>query len=173
MPNWIYNTMHFDTAEAFRAFCKAYCKEEEEGLTFSFASVVAEPETEAECREKYGEKYILSADGKSQDGLKLGRVKGKEWFNWYDWQMDFWGVKWDASNSFVNKEKRQIGFETPWGAPVKLYETLASQGWQFRFIADCEGDMWRSEGHADENGVFIDNEEQEDDFSDDEDEVQK
>ena len=69
MPNWIDNTMHFDTAEAFSAFCKAYCKEEEEGLTFSFASVVAEPETEAECREKYGEKYILSADGKSQDGL--------------------------------------------------------------------------------------------------------
>ena len=82
--------------------------------------------------------------------------------------MDFWGVKWDASNSFVNKAKQQIGFETPWDAPVKLYETLASQSWKFRFTAVCEGDMWQSEGHANENSVFIDKEwDNEEDFDND------
>jgi len=40
--------------------------------------------------------------------------------NWYDWSIDHWGVKWDASDSRVVEDEPpylDIHFMSPWGPP--------------------------------------------------------
>ena len=48
-------------------------------------------------------------------------------FNWYDWNIDNWGCKWDASDSSVKWEGNDlvINFNTPWGTPEKFLEKFA------------------------------------------------
>jgi hypothetical protein len=48
-------------------------------------------------------------------------------FNWYDWNIDNWGCKWDASDSSVEWEGNDlvIKFNTPWGTPEKFLENFA------------------------------------------------
>ena len=48
-------------------------------------------------------------------------------FNWYDWNIDHWGTKWDASDSSVEWEGDAlvIKFNTPWSVPVTFIEKFS------------------------------------------------
>ena len=45
--------------------------------------------------------------------------------NWYDWNKRHWGTKWDANESFYNKEEKMLQFETPWSAPGPIHQKMA------------------------------------------------
>ena len=50
--------------------------------------------------------------------------------SWYDWNVNHWGCKWDASvHSFLRTSDDQItvSFDTPWSPPIALYEYLARE----------------------------------------------
>lgn len=46
------------------------------------------------------------------------------YFNWYNWSIDNWGVKWNASDTYVIDENT-ISFDTPWGSPEPIFIALS------------------------------------------------
>jgi len=53
--------------------------------------------------------------------------------NWYDWNINHWGTKWEMS--IIDWERRDdnsiwISFETAWAPPIAIYEYLDDQEWQ-------------------------------------------
>jgi len=154
MPNWVSNTLKLENAEDFASFKAKFindiCDEEnqEQKEVFSFNSIIPEPATRAECDKK----YVL--EDKSS------------WFNRLDWHWDFWGVKWDAEYTSFSDEDSSIFFDTAWCEPIKVYEKLAFDGWNFSFSAVCiEGD-WEREGYAKDGKITFTKEKCSIDFED-------
>lgn len=40
--------------------------------------------------------------------------------NWYDWNLDNWGTKWDCSDSHYTEEDKILQFQTAWACPDKI-----------------------------------------------------
>ena len=52
--------------------------------------------------------------------------------NWYDWNINHWGTKWDISVIDYDRyddETIWISFETAWSPPIALYEYLSENDW--------------------------------------------
>ena len=55
--------------------------------------------------------------------------------NWYDFCVNRWGTKWEASlydstAVVVENNSIQVGFDTAWSPPIGIYEALMEQGFQ-------------------------------------------
>lgn len=53
--------------------------------------------------------------------------------NWYDWNINNWGTKWEASVydfDRVDDHNIKINFDTAWGPCITLYEFLDSEGYE-------------------------------------------
>lgn len=53
--------------------------------------------------------------------------------NWYDWNCNNWGTKWDMTIIDFNREDDHtvwVSFETAWSPPIALYEFLTEEGWE-------------------------------------------
>ena len=53
--------------------------------------------------------------------------------NWYDWNIENWGTKWDVNLDFVERVSENtivLGFNTAWSPPIELYDYLTEQGWR-------------------------------------------
>ena len=48
-------------------------------------------------------------------------------FNWYQWRLDHWGCKWDASHTAVTETEGKLvfTFDSPWTPPDMFYARLA------------------------------------------------
>ena len=53
--------------------------------------------------------------------------------NWYDWQCDNWGTKWNAYSAHIESEwdggdccELEIHFDTAWATPTPIFEALRS-----------------------------------------------
>lgn len=68
----------------------------------------------------------------TEDGSRLFRLGQKSYenlqkygaMNWYDWCCEHWGTKWNASETSVDWEKREITFSTAWSEPVPIMSAL-------------------------------------------------
>ena len=51
---------------------------------------------------------------------------------WYGWNVENWGTKWDAQPSNITWEGNTVSFglETAWAPPISLYEYIYNLGWQ-------------------------------------------
>ena len=52
--------------------------------------------------------------------------------NWYTWNCNNWGCKWDANIidfDRIDANSIVVYFETPWSPPIALYEYLTEQGY--------------------------------------------
>jgi hypothetical protein len=52
--------------------------------------------------------------------------------NWYGWNVNNWGTKWDVSPHDWERETDNIiyiNFDSAWSPPINLYEFLESEGW--------------------------------------------
>lgn len=54
--------------------------------------------------------------------------------NWYSWNIDNWGTKWDVNVNEgyierVDDTTLQLSFDTAWGPPTKFYDFLFEDGW--------------------------------------------
>lgn len=129
MPNWVYNSVSIHGApENVKAFLEKAAKPrpylEDEKIVvsdcreFSFWNFVSPPEDKWEL-------YFGTSGW--VDG---GRVGDPEW-NWYPWNADNWGCKWDAGNPDVvytdGENYANITFETPWDAPRSLIAAIGQQ----------------------------------------------
>lgn len=69
--------------------------------------------------------------------------------NWYDWNVDNWGTKWDAVQPTVERDSEDrvhIRFDTAWGQPVEAIESLAKQYPSLKFSLEYEEEQgWGGE----------------------------
>lgn len=128
MPNWVYNTVSIHGApndvEAFLDKAgkpRPYSSDDGvvflEGREFSFWNFVAPPEDKWELY--FGISGVV-------DGERIG---DPEW-NWYPWNSDNWGCKWDAGNIEVEYDGESfatVRFDTPWDTPRKIIAAIAEQ----------------------------------------------
>lgn len=57
--------------------------------------------------------------------------------NWYDWNINHWGTKWEISLIDWSREDDEtiwISFETAWSPPAAIYEYLHEQGWRVNAV---------------------------------------
>ena len=62
--------------------------------------------------------------------------------NWYDWNVNNWGTKWDislAGYEIVNETTVTLSFDSAWSPPTALYEFLEEQGWTVTAFYDEPG----------------------------------
>ena len=122
MPNLVYNRIVFCDEKLIDKIW------DDEKVAVDFGILIPEPETREECIEKYGDKYIDHGDH------HLGHEDGKEWFNWYDWNCDFWGTKWNAFEGeicFKGNGEIVISFTTAWAPPDPWIKALSKFGVAF------------------------------------------
>jgi hypothetical protein len=61
---------------------------------------------------------ILCNNATTAQQQELRRKYGSS--NWYDWNLDNWGTKWDCSDSHYNAEDKILQFQTAWACPEKI-----------------------------------------------------
>lgn len=53
--------------------------------------------------------------------------------NWYGWNVENWGTKWDAGVNYwerIDENTIMIEFDTAWSPPVEFYSTLYQENYQ-------------------------------------------
>lgn len=115
MPNWCYTTI---TITGEKADIRRFLDKHTPDGNFDFRTVIPEPETEEECPEIYN----LNIRDRP-----IERRKGKEWFNWYDWNQTEWGCKWNSSCTYVEWESDDtclMEYQTPWGSAEGIEDEI-------------------------------------------------
>lgn len=132
MPNWCSNALIVKgpkkDLDAFKATLNS---KDAEGdvVPFSYAQTVPPPANM--FRGNLGEAERKECEAK---GIP----------NWYDWQSDNWGVKWDACdpNVTIGVKSVRVQFDSPWGPPIKWLEKASIAHPKLKFhLAYCEGGM--------------------------------
>lgn len=77
--------------------------------------------------------------------------------NWYDWNTDNWGTKWDMRVYGFNFENEELSFcgATAWNAPIGILNKLVSLGFNMKHLfASMENDDWGYHIHRNEGLPF-------------------
>lgn len=92
-----------------------------------FSILIPEPTTKEQLISEYGENYVDNGD------KHLDHKNTPEWFDWYSWNCDFWGTKWNAMDTDVKREDGLcfVQFDTAWSPPTAWIDKLASLGQPF------------------------------------------
>lgn len=124
MPNWVMNTVTIEGGKEqlekvvakLSAKDSVYTQQYEGEVVFSFYNIVSPPE------DKFEEYHATR-------GFINGEKVGDTAYNWYNWNLAYWGSKWDARDvSIVHHSDTQIiyQFDTPW-SPVEGLMLLLSE----------------------------------------------
>jgi len=126
MPNWIGNnvTVSGDEQQMNDFFSNCFT----DG-SIDFEKIIPSPKTKEECPEK----YICDC---KKEGIE--DVNGGNWFNWYKWRIDKWGVKWNACDGYIHRQGDFFYFATPWGIPYGIYEKLTEMYQKLKFEVEIE-----------------------------------
>jgi hypothetical protein len=150
MPNWVFNqlTCTFNTDEEYNAFKE---KANVKSLYNSFIPMPSvlegtrsphlNPQDIIERVNKEHNTKFITLEGIITAGPEweskqirdiIQNLKAHEetgYYNWYDWNVANWGVKWDASNCSL-KELQDFNtlifeFESPWDSPIQFVMELS------------------------------------------------
>ncbi len=111
MPNHVMNRITFecDDKEKLNKFLDSIMTKDE----LDFCKIIPQPEKREDCPNE----YIVTPNS------HIMPDENKPWFDWYKWQVDNWGTKW---NSYSNKREDNIlEFETAWSPPIPVIDRLA------------------------------------------------
>jgi len=163
MPNWCYNSIEVsgDPAEvaAFSAFLTENAART--GITFSFKWIVPQPpEPEPEPEPERVDYDCIDSPEAMQTWLNGLQPKPRQTFDWYSWNVENWGTKWDACDNVrvgsVGESKLEITFETAWTPPEPVVEAMAKRWTQLAFLLHYGEPGCDFGGHvAWENGVCV------------------
>jgi hypothetical protein len=119
MPNWCTNRVHISgSAEDVAAFKTLVRGSSSYENTFSFQSILPCPQDLLDVTDD------APSDYKDQLFLDYG------YCNCYDWQVNNWGTKWDASDCYLDYEEEESAcwqFETVRIPPEGIYEELSNR----------------------------------------------
>jgi hypothetical protein len=169
MPNWTENTLKIrgnyenlrkfeaDMALAITKYC-SHIVDNAQVFTFNLARPMPEALISTVSPRKKTREDILTyaksqnwseadiqaslqyaaTDEEAKRSEELKSLYGHD--NWYDWRMQNWGVKWDASNSvkIYNKNTLIYEFSTPWGCPVNALDEIARKYPELKFTVICQ-----------------------------------
>ena len=184
MPNWVMNelTCIFQTTEEYNAF---KMKANTEGLFNSFIPMPTvlegtisphhKPEDFiARVNRNKGTNFLtlegiaLGSDDKFDAETAKQLIQNLKAFSetgyheWYAWNLDNWGVKWDASNCNISNDSPEtnsitFAFDTPWGCPEhfvrelsKLYPTSNFEMVSGSIENDCHYEFTCEDGNFEE-----------------------
>ena len=97
-----------------------------------------------EVMRRIDEDKSIEADIAEKAKLAITAIVETEYANWYDWRLDKWGVKWDASDVSVENETSFqdeptenpdliVNFYTPWGPPSGVLQEITEHYPKARF----------------------------------------
>lgn len=97
-----------------------------------------------EVMHRIDEDKSIETDIADKAKLAITAIVETEYANWYDWRLDKWGVKWEASDVSVEDETSFqdeptenpdliVDFYTPWGPPSGVLQELTEQYPEARF----------------------------------------
>ncbi len=120
MPNWCDNTLSVSGPKAsVDAFLQKAASKDKPGVPLSFNSIVPQ---------KLKAKRYQNAKKKAVAGMP-GNVD----FNWYDWNVDNWGCKWDCCHVELEVDETDstktatFRFDTPWAPPTKFLKKVTAK----------------------------------------------
>lgn len=119
MPNWCKNNLRIiDNGEKVLEVLELI-KDDKGEMTFSKIAPLP--------KELEDTTSPVQDDVPKEERERLKKKYGAD--NWYDWQIQNWGCKWDASESafYKNGEYWMVSFQTPWGPPIEFIQTLSKK----------------------------------------------
>ena len=144
MPNWVSNEVKFIGKKEHVAALLELVKSEDRDFDFSkIASIPKELEntqapTKIISQKEYDEQEERLAKGELTEsekswGISRGLTKelSDEYHkrfgadNWYSWQTQNWGTKWNASDVIVSEDS--VFFNTAWSTPEPIFVALSMQ----------------------------------------------
>lgn len=99
---------------------------------FDFNRVIPQPKTKNTCPNK----YICDPQ---EAGIEP--CEGREWFDWFSWNYDNWGVKWNAYYCYTDKENNYFEFTSPWDSPNLIFRALMEKYPNIIFDVDVDGEI--------------------------------
>ena len=134
MPNWCNNVLeisHVSKDMMARVIKSAEAKGDEPGLLGEFFPCPKELQIVA------GSVGVQGSP--EQEALELQEDLNRKKFgyaNWYDWQVNEWGTKWDICEASVTPEpdgyKATLSFDTAWSPPIQAYAKLEELGFTIK-----------------------------------------
>lgn len=123
MPNWVTTKLDFSGKEQDIQKLFAFVKSDASG--FDFRNIIPYP-TREECPEKY-----LITDAEELDGYWHSPSKHlilsskDDYLDWYNFSIDNWGTKWNASDVYVDEKTFSIEFQTAWSFCYPVLKKLS------------------------------------------------
>ena len=108
MPNWVATKVQFNniTDEQFNRIVETYCTDG----CLDFDKIIPMPDN------------IFRGPLGMED-----REKYPGDLNWYDWSVDHWGTKWNASEGLIDRTTHTLRFQTAWSYAAPALWELADQ----------------------------------------------
>lgn len=136
MPNWVNNRVQFACdQETFEKIAEAVKSDER---VFDFEKIIPMPD------------YIYRGNLGRAEEIKYGTN------NWYDWSIQNWGTKWNASNSDLVDlfdDRHEFEFDTAWSDPEPVLLKLSEMFPDVIFCHTFADEMPNFVGYAEyENG---------------------
>lgn len=166
MPNWVYNSVSISgTKEQVEAFYdKASAVHPEtfdeatgkvvytENPEFSFWNFIAPPKEAVESGEYFG-----------THGWSGGKALGDTPNNWYNFQSEKWGTKWDACDVYAETTYLKDGtaeislsYNTAWSIPTPVMEAMVEQHPELTFHFSCEEEQgWGAEYSGEDGSLTL------------------
>ncbi|OUM65463.1 hypothetical protein PIROE2DRAFT_59971 [Piromyces sp. E2] len=124
MPNHVQNCLVFSGKETIKKVISRLSKKEVTSLDdlssreiLDFNWILPPPSTKEELIQNYGKEYLNTEDSYIQPN------KDKPWLDWYKWQVDNWGTKWNCYETYIHGNS--IYFQTAWDIPKPIINKLA------------------------------------------------
>ena len=120
MPNWVMNSVYItgEPEKVLQLETKLAAPYKDiDGGAVNFLNLIAPPD----------EKW----DSYNCGNITFGSDKEEDPYNWYSWNINHWGTKWNACNAHTDKQigndgLLQLGlkFDTAWAAPEGIVNAL-------------------------------------------------
>ena len=157
MPNWVTTEIKIrGKAEDLAAFVKKHIvtQKYDGGSSediLDFETVIPSPKTVEECPAEY---VMMDAEEAKERHLGWDDNNPTNWFDWYHWNINNWGTKWNASNTSYpevdsilaqGSTEIEIWLDTAWSPAMPVYEKLQ------KMYPNLKIDVY----YGDEGGFFV------------------
>lgn len=121
MPNWVYHKVLIEgTNEVIKNIISKYFTKKDSGYYLDFNLVIPQPKSVEDCPDKYVRKDKINEPPTELDE--------RPWFDWYNWNCDNWGTKWNTNredtNIYVSDGLIEIYLSTAWSPATNIFEKI-------------------------------------------------
>lgn len=110
--------------------------------------------------EKEGLEFYSGRYGSTEDGVMYTEEEMKEegLVDWYNWNLDNWGTKWDAYEVQVERQSDNIlviTFDSAWSPPIPVIQAMQTQHPELSIIATYEEEGMMFQGDILSDGTVL------------------